>query len=96
MRYRIGDHRYGMAEVLNLSGTPGNDQRTNQGAPAPAPGHREPVEISAPDGARLASYADQLLVHAAHRAQQERFARQRDSDPASYLAHLFGTNRGRA
>jgi hypothetical protein len=93
-RYAIGDPRYGMAALTNVSGTPGEDPgpslpHTGQQA-TPPPGHKENVQIDAESGARLASYAAQNLEHAAHRAQQEHFARQRDTSPGAYIRHVFG------
>jgi hypothetical protein len=96
----IGDRDYGMAEVLNVSGNPGDDLRSLTPPQAqqamPPPGHRSPVEIDARDGRRLDSYLAQGVAHAAHREQQEHFARQRDTSPGAYMAHLFGRNRDRA
>lgn len=91
-RYRIGDPGYGLADVGNDSGSPGVDLRTYQSgpAPAPAPGHRTPVEVDAQSSRLRDSHMAQLLVHAAHRADQQHFARQRDTSPGAYMAHLFG------
>ena len=95
----IRDSDYGMAEVLNVTGNPGDDLRSltppQDQQPTPAPGHRSPVEIDAETGRRLDSYAAQNLVHAAHREQAEYYDRQRDTSPAAYLGHVFGLNLGR-
>lgn len=93
MRYRFGDPSYGLADLVNLTGTPGNDQRTNQGAPAsaPAPGHKAQVEVDAQTSRRQDSYTAQLLVHAAHAEEQAHYDRQRDPRAAAYLAHVIGS-----
>jgi hypothetical protein len=82
--------------VVNLSGTPGNSQlpRTTtprpREDPSPMAWHRAQVMIDAQSGQELDSRTAQLLVHAAHRADQEHFDRQKDTSPGAYLAHVFG------
>jgi hypothetical protein len=91
----IGADGYGMAEVLNVSGNPGNDLRTytvpQNEQPAPAPGHREQIGPDSPQ--HDDRYAAQLLAHAAFREHQAHYDRQRDTSPGAYLRHVL---RGRA
>lgn len=51
---------------------------------------RAQVVVDAETGRRLDSYMAQGLAHAAHRADQEHFDRQRDTSPAAYLRHVLG------
>jgi hypothetical protein len=58
--------------------------------PSPTVGHKTNVQIDAETGERLDSYVAQALAHAAHRADQDHFAAQKDTSPGAYLRHLFG------
>jgi hypothetical protein len=91
MRYKIGDPRYGMQALTNVSGTPGADPgadlpHTGQ-QDSPAPGHREQVGLDAPQ--HQDSYAAHLLAHAVQREHQAHYDRQRDTSPGAYLRHVF-------
>jgi len=88
------------ARVQNLSGAPGEGyQALRPGSHLgehrpPRPGRKDQLEIDAESGEALGTYTAQALAHAVHRADQEHFARQKDTSPAAYLGHVFGL-RGR-